>query len=277
LHGIAYSYNAIGPKLDCMRIFPVSEIKVNHEKLGIIKHNIDATMRLITFSREHLADDLLNTYITKTTTLKEMLSIKNAQMEAENEEDAQAYTKLLRTTLDFISNEILLDVQFNSEIQLFQLFRQVSPDSHSRHPNRYRHNDVQIGSYLCPEPASIPALVSELFHQMKNIENPLIRAIFFHHELIRIHPFADGNGRTTRMAKNWILMYKLCPPIFISNSKEKKVYVKTLERSFLQLNRGEYYWNDHIENFFEQELDRLIKNTSEVYNTVSSAGNKRLE
>jgi Fic family protein len=259
-----------------MRVFPARELQVNHEKLNRIKHNIDSTLRLITFSRQHLADDLLNAYITKTTSLKELLSIKNAQMEAENEDDAEVYTRLLKTSLDFITAEILLDVQFNSEIQLFQLFRLISPDSHSRHPNKYRHNDVQIGRYMCPESVRIPGLVSELFYQMESIENPIIRAIYFHHELIRIHPFADGNGRTTRMAKNWMLMYKLCPPIFISNSKEKKEYVETLEKSFLHLHKGEYIWNEYLELFFDQELDRLITNTNDMYITVRNAGNNRI-
>jgi len=203
------------------------------------------------------------------------LSIKNAQMEAETEEEAELYTKLLGTTLDFISNEILEDVQFNSELQLFQLFRLISPDSHSKHPNKYRQSDVQIGSYICPEAHRIPSLVAELFHQMKQIENPIIRAIYFHHELIRIHPFVDGNGRTTRMAKNWILMYKFCPPIFISTSKEKKEYIETLEKSFVYLSEGTYEWNDYLELFFEQELNRIIKNASEVYYTVKEIGNKR--
>ena len=258
-----------------MHIFPVGELKINFEKLDKIKHNIDATLRLITFSRKHLADDLLNAYITKTTSLKELLSIKNAQMEAENEEDIELYTQLLKTSLDFITTQIILDVQFDSEIQLFQLFRQISPDAHAKHPNKYRQNDVQIGKYLCPEFERVPALVYELFYQIKSIENPIIRAIYFHHELIRIHPFSDGNGRTIRMAKNWMLMYKLCPPIFISNATEKKEYVKALEESFLYLNKGNYIWNDKIEFFFEQELDRLIENTSDVYNTVVSAGNNR--
>jgi len=212
-----------------MRIFPATELQVNYEKIGQIKHNIDSTLRLITFSRQHLADDLLNAYLTKTTTLKELLSIKNAQMEAENEEDAESYTQLLKTTLDFITSEILLDVQFNSEIQLFQLFRLISPESHSRHPNKYRHNDVQIGRYLCPESDMVPALVSGLFNQMASIENPIIRAIYFHHELIRIHPFADGNGRTTRMAKNWgsvaLISLKMNLVVFleIQAANERKV------------------------------------------------------
>lgn len=260
-----------------MRVFPADNLVVNHKKLAQIKHNIDTTLRLITFSREHLADDLLNAYIKKTTSLKELLSVKNAQMEAENEMEAEIYTKLLKTSLDFVSNEILLDIQFKNEVQLFQLFRLISPDSHARHPNKYRHYDVQIGRYACPEPERVPGLVSELFYQMKKIENPLIRAIYFHHELIRIHPFSDGNGRTTRMAKNWMLMYKLCPPIFISNAIEKKEYVEALEQSFLYLSKGVYDWNDKLELFFEQELDRLINSTHDVFVTVSNAGNTRKE
>jgi len=258
-----------------MKTFPAKKLQINLEKVDKIKHLLDLTLRLITFSRKHHADDLLDAYITKTTQLKELLSIKNAQMEAETEEEAELYTKLLGTTLDFISNEILEDVQFNSELQLFQLFRLISPDSHSKHPNKYRQSDVQIGSYICPEAHRIPSLVAELFHQMKQIENPIIRAIYFHHELIRIHPFVDGNGRTTRMAKNWILMYKFCPPIFISTSKEKKEYIETLEKSFVYLSEGTYEWNDYLELFFEQELNRIIKNASEVYYTVKEIGNKR--
>ncbi len=258
-----------------MRVFPADKLKGNYEKLDIIKHYIDSTLRLITFSRQHHADDLLNAYITKTTNLKELLSVKNAQMEAENEVEAEKYTELLKTSLAFIADEIVSDVQFHSEIQLFQLFRLISPDAHTKHPNKYRQNDVQIGRYMCPEPREIPSLVTELFFQMKKIENPITRAIYLHHELIRIHPFVDGNGRTTRMAKNWMLMYKLCPPIFISNAQEKKEYVETLEKSFLYLGKENFEWNKHLELFFEQELDRLIKNASEVFETVSNAGNSR--
>lgn len=258
-----------------MRIFPAAQLRVNQEKIEQIKHTIDTTLRLITFSRKHLADDLLDAYLTKTTSLKDLLSIKNAQMEAENEEETELYAQLLKTSLDFITNEILNDVQFSKEVQLFQLFRLISPDAHAKHPNKYRQNDVQIGRYLCPEPKHIPSLVADLFYQMDGIENPIIRAIYFHHELIRVHPFVDGNGRTTRMAKNWLLMYKMCPPIFISDTSEKREYVDTLEKSFLYLNKGNYEWNVYLELFFEQELDRLNKNATDVYHAVSSIGNLR--
>ncbi|MGB0176354.1 MAG: Fic family protein [Owenweeksia sp.] len=196
-------------------------------------------------------------------------------MEAETDEEVELYADRLRDAMSFIATEILSDTQFQSEVQLFQLFRLISPEAHQRHPNKYRETDVQIGRYACPEPSRIPTLVSDLFYQMEFIENPIIRAIYFHHELIRIHPFADGNGRTVRMAKNWMLMYKLYPPIFISSADEKKKYVQALESSFLFLNRNDSLWNPHLELFFNQELERLFENVSAVYKTVIAAGQSR--
>lgn len=87
---------------------------------------------------------------------------------------------------------------------------------------------MQIGVYLCPNPEELNSLVSQLFYNLESISHPLIKAIYLHHELIRIHPFIDGNGRTVRIAKNWIFMYNLYPLIFIKDEIEKKEY-KSIE------------------------------------------------
>jgi Fic family protein len=134
---------------------------------------------------------------------------------------------------------------------------------------------VQIGKYLCPLPEMVPGLVSELFYQMSEIKNPIIKAIYFHHEMIRIHPFSDGNGRTIRMAKNWMLMYQLYPSIFISDTDEKKQYINTLEKSFEWLQNKECKWNQNLDDFFDQELERLLRNSDIIYQIVLKAGNKR--
>ena len=73
--------------------------------------------RLILYSRLHLDDDLLDSYMIAMGNLKELVSVKNAQMEAENEMEAEIYTKLLKTSIDFVSNEILLDIQFKNEVK----------------------------------------------------------------------------------------------------------------------------------------------------------------
>jgi len=260
-----------------MELLSISEINVDPFKVQEIEQIMKSTFRLITFSRKHMADDLLNTYLLSTTNLQELLSIKNAQMEAQNKQETEAYLVTLNQTLLFVANEIEHQVDFKKELQLFQLFRSISPESHANHPNRYRDKLVQVGEYLCPEPVEIPSLVSELFYNMNSIKNPIIRAIYFHHELIRIHPFIDGNGRTTRIAKNWILMYNLYPPIFIRNNNEKSIYINTLSKSFTLLGKKPNKWNDELSLFFNQEIDRLRFNSLLVYEAIQKLGKTRME
>jgi Fic family protein len=260
-----------------MELLPISEINVDPSKVDEVEQIMKSTFRLITFSRKHMADDLLNTYLSSTTNLQELLSIKNAQMEAQNEKEADDYLVSLNKTLLFVANEIENQVDFKKELQLFQLFRSISPESHENHPNRYRDKLVQIGSYLCPDPAEIPSLVSELFYNINSIKNPIIRAIYFHHELIRIHPFIDGNGRATRIAKNWILMYNLYPPIFIRDEDEKTNYINTLSNSFALLDRNPNKWNEELSSFFNQEIERLRFNSLLVFEAVEKLGKTRME
>jgi Fic family protein len=258
-----------------MELLPISEINADLNKIQRIKETLQSTFRLITFSRDHFADDLLNTYLSSTTNLQQLLSIKNAQMEAQNDDEAAIYLEGLNKTMSTITEEIKHSIDFSTEVQLFQLFRSISPESHIEHPNRYRDKLVQIGQYICPDPKEIPSLVSQLFHNMNSIKEPLIKAIYFHHELIRIHPFSDGNGRTTRIAKNWMLMYNLYPPIFLRDEEEKKIYIDTLSSSFALLNKKPAEWNSHLNDFFNQEISRMQYNASLVYNSVKSLGEER--
>lgn len=259
-----------------MDILPIKEIDVDHAKIQEVEQIMKSTFRLITFSRKHLADDLLNTYLSSTTNLQQLVSIKNAQMEAQNDQEAEDYLISLNETLLFVMDEIKQQVDFKSELQLFQLFRLISPESHASHPNRYRDKFVQIGQYLCPDPKEIPSLVSELFYNVNLIKNPIIRAIYFHHELIRIHPFSDGNGRATRIAKNWILMYNLYTPIFIRDDSEKSNYINTLANSFALLEKTPKKWNDELALFFNQEIERLRFNSMLVYDAVKELGKTRV-
>lgn len=258
-----------------MELLPVEAININHKKINEIDALVKSIYRLIIYSRHHLDDDLLDIYLKGMDDLKELLSIKNAQMEAQNEEEAESYLKNLKISLDFVIEEIILQNNFEKEIQLFQLLRLVSPETNAIHPNRYRQTLVQIGAHICPEPSLVPRLVSELFFRVQSITNPIIRAIYFHHELIRIHPFVDGNGRVTRIAKNWILMYDLYPPIFINDAPQKKEYITTLGNSFRELEKRPSEWNDFTAQFFEQELDRLLINTNLLYESINLIGLKR--
>lgn len=258
-----------------MELLPPSCIKINQAKIDKIDAIFKSIYRLIIYSRHHSDDDLLDSYLKGTHSLKELLSIKNAQMEAQNEFEATEYLTNFKKGLEFAIEEIIDEINFESELQLFQLLRLTSPEAYAIHPNRYRHTFVQIGSYMCPEPQEVSMLVNNLLYQMKGISNPIIRAIYFHHELIRIHPFSDGNGRVTRLAKNWMLMYDLYPPTFITDTNTKKEYVNALADSFNELTIHPGKWNQYTELFFEQELDNLLHHSSELYSTINRIGLKR--
>lgn len=53
-----------------------------------------------------------------------------------------------------------------------------------------------------PAPTDVPTLLSDFFSWLSSSDSadthPLIRAGIIHAELVRIHPFTDGNGRATR-------------------------------------------------------------------------------
>lgn len=255
-----------------MRLLPTNMPEIDRSIISLTNNEIKAIYRLITFSRKHLADDLLDSFLANTENLKELLSIKNAQMEAQDEEEVKAYLKSLKKALVFITKEINENNNFETELQLFQIFRLTSPESHAIHPNRYRNSTVQIGSFICPDPSEVPALVSQLFYNLSEIKDPILKAIYFHHELIRIHPFSDGNGRTTRISKNWMLMYHLYPPIFIRDDKEKEEYILTLNKSFKSLDKEPNSWNKYTINFFKQEINRIYSNTNMIYKKVHKMG-----
>lgn len=68
--------------------------------------------------------------------------------------------------------------------------------------------DSQTGSpeYIPPQHTDIPALLDELVEYVNTTDDhPLIIAAVVHYQLVTIHPFDDGNGRTARLMSGYIL------------------------------------------------------------------------
>lgn len=60
--------------------------------------------------------------------------------------------------------------------------------------------------YIPPEYCDIPNLLDELVEYVNNTDDhPLIVAAVVHYQLVTIHPFEDGNGRTARLLSGYIL------------------------------------------------------------------------
>jgi hypothetical protein len=240
-----------------MKILSPAILEIEEKQLTEIDEIMKSINRLIIFNKKHRASNLLHRYLEAMAHLRDVLSIKNAQQEAHSIEEAEEYLKHLNDGILLIVNEIADQKTLESPVDLFRLFRVIAPEAAARNPNHFRQTTVQFGPCIGAEPNHIPGLVEQLFHEIKTIKHPVIKAIFLHHELVRIHPFNDGNGRLSRMAKNWILMYELYPPMFISTYSDKKNYIAKLQNSFLSLDRSEPEFRAAIRGFFEDELRRL--------------------
>ncbi|MFL0162534.1 hypothetical protein [Aquirufa salirivi] len=131
-----------------MELIPIENIRINARKIAEIDNIVKSIYRLIIYSRYHLDDDLLDIYVTGVNDLKEQLSIKNAQMEAQNEEEAIEYVKNLKVSLDFVFSEIVLHQNLCKEIQLFQLLRLVSPETNALHQSLSTYHGTNWCAYL---------------------------------------------------------------------------------------------------------------------------------
>ncbi|MBQ5321173.1 MAG: Fic family protein [Oscillospiraceae bacterium] len=60
--------------------------------------------------------------------------------------------------------------------------------------------------YIPPEYGDVPKLLDELIEYVNTTDDhPLIIAAVVHYQLVTIHPFEDGNGRTARLISGYIL------------------------------------------------------------------------
>ena len=76
----------------------------------------------------------------------------------------------------------------------------------------------------------------------ENNAHPLIIAAFLHGELVKIHPFIDGNGRTSRLLMNLYLLSKgYTITILKGDNEAKQVYYTALEQSHTNNNREAFY------------------------------------
>ena len=72
--------------------------------------------------------------------------------------------------------------------------------------------------------------MGELLSEIQDVpvQNALTAAAYFHAKFENIHPFADGNGRTGRLAMNYFLVLRDHPPIVI-HEEDRKGYYEALE------------------------------------------------
>lgn len=134
-----------------------------------------------------------------------------AGVSAEDADLVDGYREAMRLVLARADAEAF---SWHSEL-LLAIHHSVLGGSHSAGAGRFRRNQNWLtnrGSgaqvYLPPAPEKVPGLVADLANWMNATSEPgPVAAALVHVSLAAIHPFRDGNGRTSRIASS-LAMYR---------------------------------------------------------------------
>ncbi|XP_003707400.1 FIC domain protein adenylyltransferase [Megachile rotundata] len=141
---------------------------------------------------------------------------------------------------------------------------------------QFRRTQVYVGGHVPPGPGDIHYLMEE-FAMWLNSErairmHPVRYAALAHYKLVHIHPFSDGNGRTSRLLMNMILMQAGYPPVII-HKQHRHTYYENLQIA----NAGDVRpFVRFIAECTEQTLDLFLWATSEFSRQVPALGQDTL-
>jgi len=121
------------------------------------------------------------------------------------------------------------------ELFILKLHAAILKDISERFAGKYRETSVRIfkSDTNFPDASKVPQLVKNLVYWYKinkNKMHPFEMAILFSTKFVSIHPFIDGNGRTSRLIMNFLLKKKSYPWINIY-IKQRTDYLKAVRQA----------------------------------------------
>lgn len=159
-----------------------------------------------------------------------------------------AYTGDLRTLFEIRNAKVAMEYFFKAfsnkqplnEEFIKELQRRLTLNTYDERrwqrgerPGEYKKGDYVTGRNETGALAEdVPVEMQELLEDLQSLpaepQKVLTAAAFFHAKFENIHPFADGNGRTGRLAMNYLLATNNHPPLVI-HQEDRKAYFEALE------------------------------------------------
>ena len=215
------SYETVVEYWQGKKISTVSELEtaINGKIISLAYHSSKLENEAITYNdtREIFEHDRVVGY---TGDLRTLFEIRNAK---------DAFGELLGTFEKKLPLDEVLICKFHYELTK-NTYDKNRWDAGER-PEKFKVNDYVVGrEEVGALPEDVPIEMSELLNEINDYEGEEILKVasYFHAKFENIHPFADGNGRTGRLALNYYLLQKNSPPVII-HEEDRKKYFEALE------------------------------------------------
>ena len=144
-----------------------------------------------------------------------------------------------------------------SEWSIKNIHQLILKNIDNENAGRYRKENVTIkgATHIPPDYLKVPELMEKLIltYNTWSEHHPIIQAVLLHGELVKIHPFVDGNGRTSRLLMNLVLMNNGYNPVIIKKESRLKYY-EALDKAHTIGN-----YTDFVKLVTELEVEMLKK------------------
>ncbi|RTY88905.1 helix-turn-helix domain-containing protein [Flavobacterium sp. RSP49] len=172
-------------------------------------------------------------------------------LEVINHQEAIAYIKDLMQKNTAIKEREVLSIHN-------LILRGIQPED----AGRYRKVQVMIqgSNYVPPQPFLVTKAMEDFFiwyETNKSTLHPIILAAEMHERMVTIHPFIDGNGRTSRLIMNLVLLQHGYIIANIKGDYENRMrYYQTLETAQTKNNKEDFLL--FIAQIEKESLERYL-------------------
>ena len=135
--------------------------------------------------------------------------------------------------------------------------------------------------FVAPPADMVPQLMNDLFYWLNADKDVpmLIKSCIFHYEMVFIHPFSDGNGRTVRLWQN-VLLTQWNPifeyiPIESMIQKHQNEYYDSI--ALCHKNGNSNVFIEFMLKMIDETLEEALNNIRKESKNISDQVNKLLE
>ncbi|MCT4664067.1 MAG: Fic family protein [Flavobacteriales bacterium] len=150
-----------------------------------------------------------------------------------------------------------------TERDILQIHSLILQGINKENAGAYRKVQVIISGakHIPPQPFLVPKKMEELmiwYNENKNLLHPIDLSAEMHERLVTIHPFIDGNGRTSRLLMNLILLQHGYPIVILKGDVENRLkYYQALELAQVEGDKSTFI--RLIEDNVRMSIERILQ------------------